>query len=416
MEKNNYGASEPISLSVIGAKIAALVGKKALAAGGKALLKGGGKAVLKGGGKKLLKKGGEKVVKEGGKKLFKKSAEEIAKKGKQKLIKKAGKEFVKSDKGKQLAKNARKSKVEGKLKQRAEDYVSGNAQAIDKVKDAYSQGKNKISQGVEKLADKTGKSYDDTMDMVKSKATQAGMAGVNAIQSKKQQETPADVSSFVSSEDVNITQENGEKEVALSGYANPQGPSAYFNKNAGPSMRQGFKYDNTGACLPLQAKSKTTSGDLKTNKPIFSSLDKKNIMVNSGASSSLASLSGSNIKTTKKRNPFEYLKGFDANVNIRGFKVNIGQAAQIAGLLGKGALTAGKKFGDYTKKRKQLKNTKASSTTPKNRPALAASNEKKFSNIAQNNTGGFNYLTKGFKPGGKVSDQDASIFKQNKNK
>tara|TARA_R110002167_G_scaffold229514_2_gene434790 strand:+ start:97 stop:1326 length:1230 start_codon:yes stop_codon:yes gene_type:complete len=409
MEKNNYGASEPISLAVIGAKLGALVGKKALAAGGKALLKGGGK--------KLLKKGGEKVVKEGGKKLFKKSAEKIAKKGKEKLIKKAGKEFIKSDKGKQLAKNARKSKVEGKINQFKESKLGLKVDELGMKAKNFSQNyQNDNLTSVKKIADKTGMSYDDTLENAKNLAGKAGTAGINAIQSRKQQETPADASSFVSSADEKITQESGEKEVALSGYANPQGPSAYFNKNAGPSMRQGFKYDNTGACLPLQAKSKTTSGDLKTNKPIFSSLDKKNIMVNNGASSSLASLSGSNIKTTKKRNPFEYLKGFDANVNIRGFKVNIGQAAQIAGLLGKGALTAGKKFGDYTKKRKQLKNTKASSTTPKNRPALAASNEKKFSNIAQNNTGGFNYLTKGFKPGGKVSDQDASIFKQNKNK
>ena len=392
MEKNNYGASEPITLAATGAKILGKIGLKAL---------------FKGGSKKLAK--------EGGKKLFKKSAEKVAKKGKDKLIKKARKEFVKSDKGKQLAKNARKSKVEGKLKQRAEDYVSGNPQAIDKVKDAYSQGKNKISQGVDKLADKTGQSYDDTMDMVKGKAAQAGAMGVNAIQSRKSNETPADASSFVSSAEQKVTKESGESDVALSGYANPQGPSAYFNKNAGPSMRKGLKYDNVGASLPLQAKSKTTSGDLKTNKPILASLDKKNIMTKDGASASnLSSLNYSNIKTRKKTNAFDYLKGFNANVNIGGFKLNIGQAAQVAGVLGKGAISAGKKFGEYNKKRKVLKNTKASSTTPKNKPVLQASQEEKFSNIAQNNPKTFNYLTKGFKPGGKVSGQDANIFKLNK--
>ena len=398
MEKNNYGASEPITLAATGAKILGKIGLKAL---------------FKGGSKKLAK--------EGGKKLFKKSAEKVAKKTKDKLIKKAGKEFVKSDKGKQLAKNARKSKVEGKLKQRAEDYVSGKPQAIDKVKDAYSQGKNKISQGVDKLADKTGQSYDDTMDMVKGKAAQAGAMGVNAIQSRKGNETPADASSFVSSAEQKVTKESGESEVALSGYANPQGPSAYFNKNAGPSMRKGLKYDNVGASMPLQAKSKTTSGDLKTNKPILASLDKKNIMTKDGASSNLSSLSSSNIKTRKKANAFDYLKGFDANVNIKGFKVNIGQAAQVAGLLGKEAVSAGKKFGDYTKKRKVLKNTKASSITPKNIPTSQASKQQKFSNIAQNNPKTYSYLTTGIKPGGKVTGKDAiaqnnpkSIFNQNK--
>lgn len=405
MEKNNYGASEPISLAVIGGKIAALFAKKAVVAGGKALIKGGTKAAVK--------KGTAKLANKGGKKLFKKSAEKIATKTKEKVIKKARKEFVKSDKGKQLAKNARKSKVEGRLKQRGEDYVSGNPKAIDKVKDAYNQGKNKISQGVDKLANKTQQSYEDTMDMVKGKAAQAVGSGVNAIQSRKQKtETPADASAFVTSSEQKITKEDGQPDAALSGYANPQGPSAYFNKNAGPSMRQGLKYDNVGASMPLQAKSKTTSGDLKTNKPILASLDKKNIMTKDGAS--LSSLSSSNIKTRNKRNAFDYLKGFNANVNIGGFKLNIGQAAQVAGVLGKGAVSAGKRFGEYNKKRKILKNTKASSTTPKNKPVLQASQEEKFSNIAQNNPKTFNYLTTGFKPGGKVSDKDANIFKLNK--
>ena len=231
---------------------------------------------------------------------------------------------------------------------------------------------------------------------------------------EKSNEVPADPSTFVSSADQKITKEDGQPDVALSSYANPQGPSAYFNKNAGPSMRKGLKYDNVGASMPLQAKSKTTSGDLKTNKPILSSLDKKNIMTKQGASSNLSSLSSSNIKTRKKANAFDYLKGFDANVNIKGFRVNIGQAAQVAGLLGKGAVSAGKKFGDYTKKRKVLKNTKASSITPKNIPTSQASKQQKFSNIAQNNPKTYSYLTTGIKPGGKVTGKDASIFKQNK--
>ena len=407
MEKNNDGASEPISLAIGGLiKLGSKLGLKTL-------LKGGGKVVAKGGSKVVAKGGSKTVAKKGGKKLFKKSAEKIARNERKKVIKKAQKEFVKSDKGKQLAKNARKSKVEGKLKQRGEDYVSGNPQAIDKVKDAYNQGKNKISQGVDKLADKTQQSYEDTMGMVKEKAVQAGMAGVNAVQSRNNSDSaPADASAFVTSSEQKITKENGTPEAALTGYANPQGPSAYFNKKAGPSMRQGLKYDNVGASLPLQAKSKTTSGDLKTNKPILASLDKKNIMTKDGAS--LSSLSSSNIKTRSKRNAFDYLKGFNANVNIGGFKLNIGQAAQVAEVLGKGAVSAGKKFGEYNKKRKVLKNTKASSTTPKNKPVLQASQEEKFSNIAQNNPKTFNYLTTGFKPGGKVTGKDASIFKQNK--
>jgi len=365
MEKNNYGASEPITLAATGAKILGKIGLKAL---------------FKGGSKKLAK--------EGGKKLFKKSAKVLS----DKAMNKASKKVVRQ--------GIRKGKID-KLKYKAD--VAGM------------KAKNVTQKGVQKLADKTGNSYEDTMDMVKGKAAQAGAMGVNAIQSRKSNETPADASSFVSSAEQKVTKESGESDVALSGYANPQGPSAYFNKNAGPSMRKGLKYDNVGASLPLQAKSKTTSGDLKTNKPILASLDKKNIMTKDGASASnLSSLNSSNIKTRKKTNAFDYLKGFNANVNIGGFKLNIGQAAQVAGVLGKGAISAGKKFGEYNKKRKVLKNTKASSTTPKNKPVLQASQEEKFSNIAQNNPKTFNYLTKGFKPGGKVSGQDANIFKLNK--
>ena len=373
MEKNNYGASEPITLAATGAKILGKIGLKAL-------FKGGGKALAKG-GSKVVKKKGAKVLSD---KAMKKASKKVVRKG------------IKEQKiGKRLAEGKAPNLREG-------------------IKDTYYKGKNKISQGVDKLADKTGQSYDDTMDMVKGKAAQAGAMGVNAIQSRKGNETPADASSFVSSAEQKVTKESGESEVALSGYANPQGPSAYFNKNAGPSMRKGLKYDNVGASMPLQAKSKTTSGDLKTNKPILSSLDKKNIMTKQGASSNLSSLSSSNIKTRKKANAFDYLKGFDANVNIKGFKVNIGQAAQVAGLLGKGAVSAGKKFGDYTKKRKVLKNTKASSITPKNIPTSQASKQQKFSNIAQNNPKTYSYLTTGIKPGGKVTGKDASIFNQNK--
>lgn len=377
MEKNNYGASEPISLAAIGAKIGAIFGKKALAAGGKAALKKGtAKAASK-----VAKKKGAKVLSD---KAMKKASKKVVRQG------------IKEQKiGKRLAEGKAPNLREG-------------------IKDTYYKGKNKISQGVDKLADKTGQSYDDTMDMVKGKAAQAGAMGVNAIQSRKGNEVQADPSTFVSSADQKITKEDGQPDVALSSYANPQGPSAYFNKNAGPSMRKGLKYDNVGASMPLQAKSKTTSGDLKTNKPILSSLDKKNIMTKQGASSNLSSLSSSNIKTRKKANAFDYLKGFDANVNIKGFRVNIGQAAQVAGLLGKGAVSAGKKFGDYTKKRKVLKNTKASSITPKNIPTSQASKQQKFSNIAQNNPKTYSYLTTGIKPGGKVTGKDASIFKQNK--
>ncbi len=370
MEKNNYGASEPISLAVIGAKIGAIFGKKALAAGGKSLIKGGGK---------IAKKKGAKVLSE-------------------KAMKRASKKVVRQ--------GVRKQSID-KLKYKGD--VLGM-----KAKNFAQNYKNDNLTSVKKLAEKTGNSYEDTMDMVKSGVTKVGAIGATAVKSRQGNETTADPSSFVSSADKKITEETGKPEVASSGYANPQGPSAYFNKNAGPSMRKGLKYDNCGASMPLQAKSNTTSGDLKTNKPILSSLDKKNIMTKQGASANLSSLSSSNIKTRRKANAFDYLKGFDANVNIKGFKVNIGQAAQIAGLLGKGAVLTGKKFGDYTKKRKVLKNTKASSTTPKNIPASQASKQQKFSNIAQNNPTTYNYLTRGIKPGGKVTGKDASIFKQNK--
>ena len=402
MEKNNYGASEPISLAAIGAKIGAIFGKKALATGGKAVLKGGGKAALKKGTSAAVKKGTTKVAEKG-------------LKGATKMVSKGATKLPSKTTIRTLDKTAQKSV--DKLGKKATNQVKRQAKLENlkyKADVVGMKAKNVTQKGVQKVADVTGNSYEDAMDMVKGKAAQAGMAGVAAVQSRKDNEVPADPSTFISSADQKITKEEGQPEVALSSYANPQGPSAYFNKNAGPSMRKGLKYDNVGASMPLQAKSKTTSGDLKTNKPILSSLDKKNIMTKQGASANLSSLSSSNIKTKRKANAFDYLKEFNANVNIKGFKVNIGQAAQIADLLGKGAVSAGKKFGDYTKKRKVLKNTKASSVTPKNLPDSQASKQQKFSNIAQNNPTTYNYLTRGIKPGGKVTGKDASIFKQNK--
>lgn len=209
--------------------------------------------------------------------------------------------------------------------------------------------------GAEKVSKITGESAENTMKMFKQKAATgavaAGTAGVG--KAKEASSANVDASSYMTE-----TNSEGKQERSLSGYSNPQGPSAYFNKNAGPSMRKGLKYDNCGASMstdPVKGESATTSGVVKSNQD-HQALDTKNLR-------------------TEKKTVGGFLRGFDADVNVAGVNVNVGQVAQM--LTGFGQVA-----GDKIKAKKLLK-AKESPVTPNKASASRDSKQKKFSKIAQ---------------------------------
>ena len=131
--------------------------------------------------------------------------------------------------------------------------------------------------------------------------------------------------------------------------------TAYFNPKTGPSMRLGLKYDNVGPSMttPVKNISKTTSGDIKTNPTILESLDKKNIKTIKKEGASFKSLDPKNTPANKnKRSKIQqvgdYARGFDANVNIGGFRFNVGQMVDLG-------LRAGSAIDKKVKSRKILK-------------------------------------------------------------
>jgi hypothetical protein len=118
-----------------------------------------------------------------------------------------------------------------------------------------------------------------------------------------------------------------------SSYANPQGPSAYFNKDVGPSMGEGVKYDNAGASVNIPKASqgtKTRTGTQRSNPPI------------------LSSLSSSNIKQKGSTFGQRVLENLDANVNIKGVNINVGDVLRTGAGIARAANTE-------LKARKQLK-------------------------------------------------------------
>ena len=302
---NNYGASEPVSAiagllagaKAIGAKVAAKIGAKVAA---KAAAKKAGKA-----GAKALAKGSTKFIDKAAKTAAKSKnlALKADKASKVKEATKKGREATNK-----IAKESRKSGVEN-LKMKAQ---------------------NVAQKGNDKLANLTGNSPDEMTDILKQKAAQGTISAGGKIAAKAQ-ESNQDSSSYVNTDNTATNNEDP----AMSSYSNPTGPSAYFNPKVGPSMRKGLKYDNCGASLPVKGVSKTTSGKLKSNQPIFSSLNSKNIIKDG------ASLSTNNIKTPAKKTAgqkgMDFLKGFNANVNIGGFNLNVGKVATVASNLGKSA-------------------------------------------------------------------------------
>jgi len=188
------------------------------------------------------------------------------------------------------------------------------------------------------------------------KAFSGGQQVAGKIQEKQSSKPVADASSFTSSADTKtVTNPQGQQEVEVAGYSNPQGPSAYFNPKTGPSMRCGLKYDNVGPSMtnPVKSTSKTTSGDIKTNPTILESLEKKNIKTVQKAGPSFKSLDPKNTPANKnKRSKIQqvgdYARGFDATVNIGGFRFNVGQMVDLG-------LRAGSAIDKKVKSRKILK-------------------------------------------------------------
>ena len=342
---NNYGASEPVSAiagllagaKAIGAKVAAKIGAKVAA---KAAAKAAGKA-----GAKTIAKGSTKAIGKAAKTATKEAT---------KLGKTATKEATKL--GRQATKKAAK-----------EGRKAGFETAKQKARVA-------ISKGNDKLANLTGNSPGEMTDILKQKASQGAISAGGKIAAKAQganDQAETDPSSYISAE--NTATQNGDP--AMSSYSNPTGPSAYFNPKVGPSMRKGLKYDNFGASVPVKGVSQTTSGKLKSNQPIFSSLNTKNIVKDG------ASLSSNNIKAPVERTAgqkgMDFLKGFNANVNVGGFNLNIGQVASVASNLGKSASNKVKARKTLNKYRSDYENQKQSAARAKEEVA----NKKIMQNI-----------------------------------
>ena len=342
---NNYGASEPVSAiagllagaKAIGAKVAAKIGAKVAA---KAAAKAAGKA-----GAKTIAKGSTKALSKAAKTATKEAT---------KLGKTATKEATKL--GRQATKKAAK-----------EGRKAGFETAKQKARVA-------ISKGNDKLANLTGNSPGEMTDILKQKASQGAISAGGKIAAKAQganDQAETDPSSYISAE--NTATQNGDP--AMSSYSNPTGPSAYFNPKVGPSMRKGLKYDNFGASVPVKGVSQTTSGKLKSNQPIFSSLNTKNIVKDG------ASLSSNNVKAPVERTAgqkgMDFLKGFNANVNVGGFNLNIGQVASVASNLGKSASNKVKARKTLNKYRSDYENQKQSAARAKEEVA----NKKIMQNI-----------------------------------
>jgi hypothetical protein len=327
---HNNGASEPIAilagLKVLGTKVVGKIAAKKLAASGtKAIAK---KAAAKG-ATKIATKTAQPTIKTLGK---------TAQKSVDKLAKKATKQATRQQAVGQL-----KGNIAGQYSK-----VVGKATGKGGFLEGTSTGK--ILSGNTKALTQA-----DKVDLGR-KAFSGGQQVAGKIQEKQQSKETADASSFTSSADTKtVTNPQGQQEVEVTGYSNPQGPSAYFNPKTGPSMRHGLKYDNVGPSMttPVKNTSKTTSGDIKTNPTILESLDNKNIKTVKKEGVSFKSLDPKNTPANKnKRSKIQqvgdYARGFDATVNIGGFRFNVGQMVDLG-------LRAGSAIDKKVKSRKVLK-------------------------------------------------------------
>ena len=367
---HNHGASEPLTiLATLGAK----------AAVGKVAAKTATKAVAKTTAKAVAKKAATKAATKTATKAATKGATKIATKTAQPAIKTLSKTAQKSvDKiGKKATKQALRQQKIGQLKGNiAGQYSKFVGKATGKGGFLENTATGKVLSGNTKALTQA-----DKVDLGR-KAFSGGQQVASKIQEKQSKEV-ADASSFTSSADTKtVTNPQGQQEVEVAGYANPQGPSAYFNPKTGPSMRPGLKYDNAGPSMtkPVKNTSKTTSGDIKTNPTILESLDKKNIKTVQKAGASFKSLDAKNTTANKnKRSKIQqvgdYARGFDATVNIGGFRFNVGQMVDLG-------LRAGSAIDKKVKARKVLKEQDKAYENQKQSAARAKEN-KQMARIAK---------------------------------
>lgn len=353
---HNNGASEPIAaiiagLKVVGTKVAGKIAAKsaakaaAKAAAKKTASKVATKAAAKATTKKAATKLGDKAIKLGEKatKLGEKSAKLTDKFGGSETFQKG----LEKSSNKIAEKSAKRAQFKGNI---AGQYSKAVGKATGKGGFLESTSTGKILSGNTKALTQA-----DKVDLGR-KAFSGGQQVAGKIQEKQQSKGTADAGSFTSSADTKtVTNPQGQQEVEVTGYSNPQGPSAYFNPKTGPSMRHGLKYDNVGPSMttPVKNTSKTTSGDIKTNPTILESLDNKNIKTVKKEGVSFKSLDPKNTPANKnKRSKIQqvgdYARGFDATVNIGGFRFNVGQMVDLG-------LRAGSAIDKKVKSRKVLK-------------------------------------------------------------
>ncbi len=350
---HNHGASEPITaailagLKVAGTKVAGKIAAKSMA-----------KAAAKAAAKKAAGKAAGKVAaKTATKAAAKKAATKTA-------TKTAAKKTVKSS-AKQLS-----SQIKGQYSK-----VVGKATGKGGFLESTSTGK--ILSGNTKALTQA-----DKVDLGR-KAFSGGQQVASKIQEKQSSKPVADASSFTSSADTKtVTNPQGQQEIEVTGYSNPQGPSAYFNPKTGPSMRCGLKYDNAGPSMssPNKGVSQTSSGEIKTNPKILDSLNSKNIKTKQKAGPSMKdALASSNIKQSSQKNKLQqvgdYARGINANVNIGGFRFNVGQMVDLG-------LRAGSAINKKVKTRKILKEQDKAYENKKQSAARAKEN-KQMANVAK---------------------------------
>lgn len=392
---HNHGASEPLTiLATLGAK--ATVGKVAAKTAAKGVAKATAKAAAKKAAAKATAKASAKATT---KKAATKAAEVSAKKGLEGATKIASKGVTKM-----TAKSTQPTiKTLSKTAQKSVDKLGKKAtkQALRQQKIGQLKGNiaGQYSKFVGKATGKGGFLENTATGKILSGNTQAltqadkvelgrkafsgGQQVVGKIQEKQSSKPVTDASSFTSSADTKtVTNPQGQQEVEVAGYSNPQGPSAYFNPKTGPSMRCGLKYDNVGPSMtkPVKNISKTTSGDIKTNPTILQSLDKKNIKKVKKEGASFKSLEAKNTPANKnKRSKIQqvgdYARGFDATVNIGGFRFNVGQMVDLG-------LRAGSAIDKKVKAKKALKQQEKSYENQKQSAARAKEN-KQMARIAK---------------------------------
>jgi len=269
-------------------------------------------------GKALAAKAGAVAAKVGAKT----AAKAAVKKGTQVAAKKATK--IAADKA--LKKSIKKAGREG-LKQARKSMSFG-----EKVKNVGMKAENLARKGADKISNVTGQDFDKSLDFVKQKAKNVGVnaatTGVRKIQEATQNPaTTAD--NFLPNEERRLSRS--------SSYSNPMGPSAKISQGT-----------------------KTNQGTQRTNPPVFSSLSKSNLK---------------QVDDSIGGRILEGLKNVDANINIKGVPVNVGDVIRTGAGIARGA-------NKMVKDRKKLKEIERRAFNKK-QSAARAKEEEDYKKIMQ---------------------------------